>query len=274
MPLAALVAWIATFASARLFVVLLDSRATAQSQSAQLTTALTSGAALAITVIALWYAIALTALAIGRLGSPHLLAAVRHLGPPAVRRLAVASLAAPIALGAAPAFAATSAVSEAHTTAHHAVLGNGFGPQIAHAPEFAPAPLSIRATPIPASPQQVDTSEAETSPAQPVTTTRATAVDLSWGAPAPTQSDLRSERDFLAPGLPTTVPQTGSASARIVTVLPGDCLWSIAQRLSPDATDSATARIVGRLWESNREAIGPNPDLILPGQELIIPNLT
>ncbi|MGH2946364.1 MAG: LysM peptidoglycan-binding domain-containing protein [Solirubrobacteraceae bacterium] len=51
---------------------------------------------------------------------------------------------------------------------------------------------------------------------------------------------------------------------------PGDSLWRIAGRhLGPDATATATAQEVTRLWELNRQRIGTgNPDLIFPGQTL------
>ena len=53
-------------------------------------------------------------------------------------------------------------------------------------------------------------------------------------------------------------------------VRPGDSLWRIAGRhLGPDATVTATAQEVTRLWELNRQRIGTgNPDLIFPGQTL------
>jgi len=53
-------------------------------------------------------------------------------------------------------------------------------------------------------------------------------------------------------------------------VRPGDSLWRIAERhLGSDATVTATAQEVTRLWELNRQHIGTgNPDLIFPGQTL------
>ena len=49
---------------------------------------------------------------------------------------------------------------------------------------------------------------------------------------------------------------------RTYTVQPGDTLWGIGQRLGVDWR---------RLYEANRETIGPDPDLIRPGQVLVVP---
>ena len=54
-------------------------------------------------------------------------------------------------------------------------------------------------------------------------------------------------------------------------VLPGDTLWSIAsERLGTDDI-RRIARYWPRIHRANREVIGPNPDLIRPGQVLELP---
>jgi LysM repeat protein len=58
-------------------------------------------------------------------------------------------------------------------------------------------------------------------------------------------------------------------------VEPGDTLWAIAQeRLGPNASSGLIGQEVGRIFELNREWIGDNPDLIRPGQELLLTERT
>ncbi len=67
-------------------------------------------------------------------------------------------------------------------------------------------------------------------------------------------------------------PARADASARPVVVRPGDTLWAIAAgRLGPGAGDSAVASEWPRWYAANRAVIGPDPDLILPGQRLTPP---
>ena len=52
----------------------------------------------------------------------------------------------------------------------------------------------------------------------------------------------------------------------------GDTLWSVAARqLGPDATPAEIARAWPRWYAANREVIGDDPGLILPGQVLTAP---
>jgi nucleoid-associated protein YgaU len=55
-------------------------------------------------------------------------------------------------------------------------------------------------------------------------------------------------------------------------VKPGDSLWELAgAELGPAAADSAVASRWPQWYAANRAVIGPDPDLILPGQVLRIP---
>lgn len=72
-------------------------------------------------------------------------------------------------------------------------------------------------------------------------------------------------------GSPTPAPGTRPAtvSGSTVTVRPGDSLWALAAaRLDGDATDADIADVVALLYERNARVIGPDPDLIHPGQVL------
>ena len=57
-----------------------------------------------------------------------------------------------------------------------------------------------------------------------------------------------------------------------VLVRPGDTLWQLAaDRLRPSASAGEVALLVARIHSRNHELIGPDPDLIHPGQRLVVP---
>lgn len=102
--------------------------------------------------------------------------------------------------------------------------------------------------------------------------------------PAPT-STTRSPRVRRAPSptsppAPPTTPAPEAPPPLVLeqpatyTVVPGDCLWSIAARR---LGSGATARAVDLGWRAiyaaNREAVGPDPGLIHPGLVLTLPPL-
>lgn len=59
------------------------------------------------------------------------------------------------------------------------------------------------------------------------------------------------------------------ADAHLVRVRPGDSLWRIARTHMPGRpTDRAVSREWHRWYAANRPVIGPDPDLIVPGQHL------
>lgn len=57
-----------------------------------------------------------------------------------------------------------------------------------------------------------------------------------------------------------------------VIVHVGDSLWQIARRLSPGATDAQLLTATRALHHANRSVIGPDPDRLVPGQQLVIPS--
>lgn len=84
----------------------------------------------------------------------------------------------------------------------------------------------------------------------------------------PTAPRVRPQVD---PGLLGARP--GPGSERDVVVHRGDSLWSIAARhLGSDPTDAEVARAWPQWFEANRDRIGDDPDLILPGQVLRVPH--
>jgi LysM domain len=67
-------------------------------------------------------------------------------------------------------------------------------------------------------------------------------------------------------------PAVAQAQAERVVVRPGDTLWTIStERLGADATPQQIASEAERIYALNRDQIGPDPDLLFPGQELSVP---
>jgi hypothetical protein len=63
-----------------------------------------------------------------------------------------------------------------------------------------------------------------------------------------------------------------AAEQHVVVVDPGDTLWSIsAEVLRPNAAPWRVARGVERIYALNREQIGPDPNVLFPGQRLSVP---
>jgi hypothetical protein len=89
---------------------------------------------------------------------------------------------------------------------------------------------------------------------------RRTALSLDW----PDLADRRHAE-----------PRSGAGdepAAEAVVVKPGDSLWSIASsRLGEHPSASAVAAEWPRWYVANRDLIGPDPDLIRPGERLIPP---
>lgn len=63
-----------------------------------------------------------------------------------------------------------------------------------------------------------------------------------------------------------------AAETDTVVVRRGDTLWDLAARaLPPTATDGEIAVEWPRWYRANREVVGEDPDLLLPGQRLVVP---
>src|SRR2546423_1110695 len=84
-------------------------------------------------------------------------------------------------------------------------------------------------------------------------------------APAPPEADVDG-------GAAVRAPRPAEAEPAAVTVVPGDCLWTIAAGALPrGAGDAAIDRYWRAIYASNRDTVGDDPDLILPGQVLHLP---
>lgn len=71
------------------------------------------------------------------------------------------------------------------------------------------------------------------------------------------------------PGPPAR-PDAPGVSAAVHVVVPGESLWSIAQATGSTASDVHAAWRA--IWAANRDVVGDDPDLILPGQRLRLPS--
>jgi len=72
---------------------------------------------------------------------------------------------------------------------------------------------------------------------------------------------------------PTPSAEPSSPTTGIYQVRRRDCLWTIAARsLGPEATPAAIEAAWHRWYQANREVIGADPNLLLPGQRLALPS--
>ena len=86
---------------------------------------------------------------------------------------------------------------------------------------------------------------------------------------------LKGSDSSPGPGLPERDPSpTASPGCRPShhAVLPGDSLWRIAATTLGTDDPARVARYWPRIHRANRDVIGPDPDLIIPGQVLELPS--
>ena len=87
---------------------------------------------------------------------------------------------------------------------------------------------------------------------------------------APADAATATTLDPTLDGLPLP-DRVAGAPTRTVVVQPGDSLWRIARALLPDRTrNEEVAALVEDLHAANRRTIGPDPDLLQPGQRLLV----
>jgi hypothetical protein len=94
---------------------------------------------------------------------------------------------------------------------------------------------------------------------------------------SPTVTSTRGPATSWQRSLPVPARPLGQVHAQApprVVVQPGDTLWQLAtNRLRPSPAGGEVAELVERFHRRNRELIGPDPDLIRPGQRLVVPAL-
>lgn len=104
----------------------------------------------------------------------------------------------------------------------------------------------------------------------------AAAPDPGWAATpdpgwVPARPAVRPQPDLSALGARPTAPTAGPAE---VVVHRGDSLWTLAARhLGDGATDAEIAAAWPHWYAANRAVVGPDPDVLLPGQVLRAPAL-
>ncbi len=99
---------------------------------------------------------------------------------------------------------------------------------------------------------------------------QATPADLD-GLPLPDRAPAAAPTGPPASASPPTGTQTPSAAGTVV-VQAGDCLWNLAQEhAGPTATHREVARLTAAWHAANRTTIGPDPDVLHPGQVLAVP---
>lgn len=109
------------------------------------------------------------------------------------------------------------------------------------------------------------------------------------GSTGPAYSTVQPDPGWVPTRPPTPAPQAPQASAEALCLVSsgggcrgaaseplvvrrGDTLWDLAARcLGPEATDEEIAAEWPRWYAVNRDVVGPDPDRILPGQQLVPP---
>jgi nucleoid-associated protein YgaU len=81
--------------------------------------------------------------------------------------------------------------------------------------------------------------------------------------PKPDFSNVKSGSSSTAP--PPAAPAPAAPAPQIHVVAPGDSLWKIAKKVY------GKGNLWPQIYDANKETIGGNPDLIKPGQKLVIP---
>jgi len=100
----------------------------------------------------------------------------------------------------------------------------------------------------------------------------AAGVPVRWTPDRPAAPPRRATGSEAAVLLVTSVPRPAAGVVEEVVVRRGDTLWAIAARhLGPGASAAEVAAEWPRWHRTNRAVIGPDPDLLRPGERLLPP---
>jgi resuscitation-promoting factor RpfA len=146
-------------------------------------------------------------------------------------------------------------------------------------PTPAPAPAPDRPpTPAPKQAPKQAPHSAPTPASAPTPTsspaTAAAATPSRARLPAPSPPSAPAPEAAAPPSSPTARPAAAAAGTGApVVVRPGDSLWSIAaadlaRRTGARPPDARVATAWPRWWSANRDTVGDDPDLLLPGARL------
>lgn len=93
------------------------------------------------------------------------------------------------------------------------------------------------------------------------------------GLPFPDRATVGSS-PAKQPSAVVHAPTGQDGGGRRVVVREGDSLWSIAAaHLPADASDAEIATAWHLIYERNRAAVGNDPDMLVPGQHLVLPHI-
>ena len=172
--------------------------------------------------------------------------------PRAIRRFSALLLGVGLVAGLAP--ATSAAVPSTRVVAAAPLPDPGFAPASPVAPR-APQPDADR-PPSRSTPDPTPSTSTSESPGR------------RWLPTAPTVRDQPDVRVLSRP------PRSADLERTEVVVTRGDSLWSIAARfLGPDVGDAQVADAWPSWYAMNRTVIGDDPDVLLPGQVLRVPEV-
>jgi nucleoid-associated protein YgaU len=152
------------------------------------------------------------------------------------------------------------------------LAGALLGLTVAGAPLSAGLPIAAAGTVATAPATAVPSSDRPSLPGSDALDRPATGVPPGWTPDRPAAPPRRDTRPKSLVRLVASTPGAGQAVVDEVVVRRGDTLWDIAARhLGPNASAAEVAGEWPRWHQANAAVIGPDPDLLLPGQRLLPP---